>query len=113
MAFWEFTVCMYCVLSSGDLARYVMANQLLHLPMNGAVRSAFFIVTTPAMVGVIALPVYGFVIMPWWQPIAGIVVASILGNVLTRSMLVGSSWLYMWSMGFSVAGALLFAYFIA
>lgn len=53
MSFWEFTVCMYCILSSGDLARYVVANQLLHLPMNGPVRSAFFMALSELLVATV------------------------------------------------------------
>ena len=113
MTFLEFTACMYCILSGGDLAHHVQQNELLHLPRKGPIRSAFFILTIPTTLGVLALPIYGFVVMPWWQPIAGIVVASILGNVLTRKMLAGSGWLYMWAMGFSVAGLVLFVCFIA
>jgi hypothetical protein len=111
MGFWEFTVCMYCVLSSGDTSRFVVDNKLAHLPLNGIVRGAFFVLTIPAMIGVFALPIYGFVVMPWWQPIVGIIVASIFGNVFTRQMLAGSSWLYLWAIGFSLAGVTLFAYF--
>lgn len=111
MALWEFTACMYCVLSSGDLSRFIVSNQFTHLPLNGAMRGAFFILTIPAMIGVLALPIFGFVVMPWWQPIVGILVASILGNVFTRRILSGSSGLYLWAIGFSVAGVALFAYF--
>ena len=110
MGFGEFTVCMYCVLSSVDISRFVVANRFAHLPLNRTVRGAFFILIIPAQIGVLALPIYGFVSMPWWQPIVGIIVASILGNVFTRQMLDESSWLYLWAIGFSLAGVTLFAY---
>ena len=111
MRFWEFTACMYCILSSGDTSRFVVDNRLTHLPLNRATQLLFFVLTIPAIVGVFALPIFGFIVMPWWQPIVGIFIASILGNVLTRRLLAGSSWLYAWSMCFSLVGVLLFVYF--
>ena len=104
MTILKFTLCMYCILSSGDLVRYVMANQLFHLPTNSVVRGLFLTITAPAMLGVFALPIYGFLVMSWWEPIVGIVAASILANLITRNLLAGSHWLYMWAIGFSVTG---------
>lgn len=110
MTILKFIFCMYCILSSGDLARYVVANQLSHLPTNGTVRSLFMILTAPAMLAMFALPIYGFFVMSWWEPIVGIVAASILANLITRNLLAGSCWLYMWAMAFSVAGISVFGY---
>jgi hypothetical protein len=108
MRFWEFTICMFCVLACGDLARAVLAQPVLHLPMNSTVRSAFYVLTLPAMIGVLAVPVYGFFVMPWWQPIVGVLVAALLAGVVIRGGLQGSSWMYLWAIVFAVAGVAVF-----
>lgn len=65
MKFWQFVACMCCVLSSGDIARVVMEKKHRHLPLSFLVRAGFYVLTIPASFGIIALPIYGFFVMPW------------------------------------------------
>lgn len=111
MNFWEFTACMYCVLSSGDLGRFVVTNQATELPPNNIARSAFFILSFPATIGVFALPIYGIFVMPWWQPFLGMIVATIAVTLLTRSFFRQGHLLYLWTIAFSLAAVGLFVYF--
>ena len=87
MNFWLYVLCMYCILSAGDLSRHVTANHIGLLPISKPVRTIFFTLTAPAMFGVFALPIYGFFVMPWWQPIVGLLLAAILASLLTRRLL--------------------------
>ncbi len=111
MLFWEFTVCMFLLLSCIDTSRFVLSNDLSHLPLDRSVRKVFVILSTIAMIGANALPIYGFFVMPWWQPIVGFLSAAILCGVFTRQILAGSHWLYLWSIGFSLMAVASFAYF--
>lgn len=110
MNFWLYVFCMYCVLSAGDLSRHVTANHIGLLPTSKPVRTTFFTLTAPAMFGVFALPIYGFFVMLWWQPIVGFLLAAILASLLTRRLLAASHWLYVWAIVFSLGATIIFLY---
>ena len=107
MSFWLFVVCMFSILSAADLARFVTDNRFSELPLNGYVRMAFYVVTFPAAIGVIALPIFGLFVLPWWQVIGGFVLGSVGTAVLTRATV--RNWLYLWAMAFSLGAVIVFA----
>ena len=104
MNFILFVAAIYCFLSSGDVAYHVNANHEKQLPPSTTVRFTYFVFMAPAALGVIGLPIYGFFVLPWWQPLVAVLIGSILGNVITRRKLAGSGWLYAWAMCFSAIG---------
>jgi hypothetical protein len=111
MNFWVFAITIWCFLSAGDLVRSIAQSGPLHLPTNNAVRTIFYLGTVPATLGTVALPLYGFFIMSWWQPIAGLLIASIACGAITRPALRESGWLYVWALLFSVSGIALLFFF--
>ncbi len=111
MEFWEFTVCMYCISSSVDIRRFVASDPMGQLPIGSLIVAIFFILTEPARICLLALPIYGFFVIPWWQTILGVAIALIPGIMFTREIVAGSYYLYLWSAAFSVSGITLFVYF--
>ena len=112
MKFWELLVCTYCAMSCGDLARAVVMRPMQFLPMSQAVRNVFFVLTAPAMLGIFVLPIYGFINLPWWQPLLALVIASILSVWITRPLFIGSPSMYLWAVLFSVIGTSMFLFSI-
>jgi hypothetical protein len=108
MTFTTFIICMFCFLAAADLSRAVSANPLVHLPLNGLVRGAFFVLTLPALIAVFALPIYGFVVLRWWQPLLGLLLASIGCGLFVRPTIMGGGWMYLWAIVFSIGGVVVF-----
>jgi hypothetical protein len=67
------------------------------------------ILTVPATMGLFALPVYGFFIMPWWKPIAGFALAIWLAHLVHGRLLRGAKHAYSWAIVSSLATTLVFA----
>lgn len=109
MNFWLYTVIMFCILSSVDLAKAVVSNPNEYLPGNREALQRFYWITFPAIIGSIAVPIYGFFTMAWWQPILGFVLAVFLELHLTKRPLAQSIWLNRWAIRYSVLAAVLFA----
>lgn len=105
MGFGSYALCMYCVLSSADLARFVASNPLMELPLRGPLRVAFYLFTFPTSIGVVALPIYALFRIAWWQVIVGFLLSSIAVGSFTRLI---RRWHYLWAIGFSVAAILVF-----
>jgi hypothetical protein len=112
MRFWEFLICTYCALACGDLSRAIVARPLLYLPMRPIGRNAFFVTTAPAMLGILVLPIYGFVKLPWWQPLLALLLGSILNVWINRPLLMGSPSMALWAMLFSLIGTSMFVFSI-
>lgn len=115
MTFLQFLICMYSFLSASDMVHHILKDDApgvgsLQLPASKAIRFIFYVLNAPSVLAVIALPIYGFFVMRWWQPILGLFISSILGNVLTRKYLAGSDLLYLWSSCFSLFGIVYFIF---
>jgi hypothetical protein len=99
-----FAAAIYCFISSGDISRHVFLSRVSELPRALMAKVTFYVLTGPVTIVIIALPIYGFVVLPWWEPVLALLIGSILGNVLTRRKLIGSGWLYAWAMLFAILG---------
>ncbi|WP_373974614.1 hypothetical protein NT239_13415 [Chitinibacter sp. SCUT-21] len=110
MSFPHFLVIMFLVLSCGDIARTVFAQPDLHAPPTKGLLVFFYLTTFPCSIGVFLFPIYGFFILPWWQPIAGFFIASILVNVVTRPLVSGKRALYVWSSALGLTASTFFGY---
>lgn len=108
MNFWLYTLIMFCVLSSCDLTQAALANPFKYLPTGQEARRQFTLLVAPAIVGSVAVPIYGFVNMPWWQPIVGFLCAVFMELHLTKKSLRQSIYINRWAVRLSAATAVLF-----
>lgn len=106
MSFLLFVLCMYCVMSAADLTRFVTENRFSELPPAGPMPVAFYVLTFPAGIAVLALPIYGFFALPWWQVILGFLLGTMGTAVVTRLAI--RNWHYLWAMAFSVSAIIVF-----
>lgn len=109
MNIWEYTLCLCCTLSSVGFMRLVFDDAFLSAPLRVAPREVLLVLTVPATMGLFALPIYAFFIMPWWQPIVGFGLAMWLAHLLNDRLFAGTKHAYTWSIVFSLFTALIFA----
>jgi hypothetical protein len=109
MNFWEYTLCLACMLSFVRFMQQVFDDAFRSAPLSVFPREVLLILTVPATMGLFALPVYGFFIMPWWKPIAGFALAIWLAHLVHGQLLRGTKHAYSWAIVFSLATTLGFA----
>ena len=108
MNVWEYMLCLCCALSSVGFMRQAFDDALQSAPLSVAPREVLLVLTVPATMGLFALPVYAFLIMPWWQPVVGFVLAMWIAHLLNDRLFAGTKHPYSWAIAFSMITALIF-----
>ncbi len=102
--YWDFVFSMLCFVAAAVMTIDIMKSggEILYVPQGGAGQLTYTAASIASNVGALAMPVYGFFVLEWWEVLTGVLLAVVVCGLVCRRAITGST--YIWVIVLAVVG---------